>query len=122
MHLEFTGRHFAVTPKLKAKATGYLEGIYPILQGATRAHFIFTEDKYRRIVEIEVYCRGENLVATCEGTDMEQVLHDSVRRIEQQAVRLKERDRTIRDHPKPMVDPDGDVRGVTDSLSTQQPS
>ena len=122
MHLEFTGRHVAVTPKLKAQATAYLEGIFPILQGATRAHFIFGEDKYRRIVEITVYCRAGDLVATCEGTDMEQVLHDTIRRIEQQAVRLKERDRTIRDHPKPLVNPDGEMRGLTESLNTQQPS
>ena len=119
MHLEFTGRHFAVTPKLKAQATAYLERIFPILQSATRAHFIFTEDKYRRIVEIEVYCRAGNLVATCEGTEMEQVLHDTLRRIEQQAVRLKERDRTIRDHPKPVIDPDGSTRGLSESLNTQ---
>ena len=122
MHLDFTGRHCNVTPKLKASATAYLERIVPMTHGATRAHFIFTEDKHRRIAEIEVYARGGDLVAKCEGTDMEQVLHDALRRIEQQAVRVKDRDQTIRDHPKPAIDPDGEVRGVVESLDTQQPS
>lgn len=120
MHLEFTGRHFVVTPKLKAQATSYLERIVPIAHGATRAHFIFTEDKYRRIAEVELYTPAGDLVAKCEGTDMEQALHDALRRIEQQAVRLKDRDQTIRDHPKPAMDPDGDPRGVVESLNTQQ--
>ena len=119
MHLEFTGRHFTVTPKLKAQATEYLERIVPMAHGATRAHIILTEDKYRHIAEVELYCPAADLVAKGEGTDMPQVLHDALRRLEQQAVRLKDRDRTIRDHPKPAIDPDGDPRGLVETLDTQ---
>ena len=92
MHVEFTGRQCTATPKLKAQAMAYLERIVPITHGTTGAHFIFTEDKYRRIVEVEVYCRAGNLFAKCEGTEMEQVLHDALRRVEQQVVRTKDRD------------------------------
>lgn len=119
MHLEFTGRHFTVTPKLKAEATEYLERILPMAHGATRAHIILTEDKYRHIAEVELYCPGGDLVAKCEGTDMPQVLHDALRRVEQQAVRVKDRGQTIRDHSKPVIDPDGDPRGLIESLETQ---
>ena len=117
MHVEFTGRQCTVTPKLKAQAMEYLERIVPMSHGATRAHFILTEDKYRRIAEVELYCRAGDLFAKCEGTEMEQVLHDALRRIEQQAVRLKERDQTIRDHPKPQISPEGDIPGVADNLT-----
>ena len=119
MIIEFVGRHCDVTPKLKAEATGYLERIFPIASNATSARVILTEDKYRRIAEVELLIPGGDLVAKCEGTDMTQVLHDALRRIEQQAVKHNQRDKTIRDHPKPVIDPDGEVRGVAESLSTQ---
>ena len=119
MHIEFVGRHCDVTGKLKAEATGYLERIVLIASQATSARVILTEDKYRRIAEVELLTPGGDLVAKCEGTDMMQVLHDALRRVEQQAVKHNQRDQTIRDHPKPIVDPDGDVRGVTEALNTR---
>ena len=120
MHIEFVGRHCEVTAKLKAEATGYLERIVLIASTATSARIILTEDKYRRIAEVELVIPGGDLVGKSEGTDMQQALHDALRRVEQQAVKHNQRDQTIRDHPKPPIDADGDVRGVTESLDTQQ--
>ena len=118
MHIEFVGRHCEVTAKLRAEATSYLERIVLIASKATTARVILTEDKYRRIAEVELLIPGGDLVAKCEGTDMAQVLHDALRRIEQQVVKHNQRDQTIRDHKKPEVDPDGNVRGLTESLNT----
>ncbi len=119
MHIEFVGRHCDVTPKLKAEATSYLERIILIAATATSARVILTEDKYRRIAEVELLIPGGDLVAKCEGTDMMQVLHDALRRIEQQAVKHNQREQTIRDHKKPEIDPDGEMRGLAESLNTQ---
>ena len=119
MHIEFTGRHFTVTPKLRAQATEYLERIILIVPNATTARVTLAEDKYRRIAEVELLVPGDDLVATCEGTDMVQSLHDALRRLEQQAVRRNQRDLTIRDHRKPEVDDEGNVRGLAESLNTQ---
>ena len=80
---------------------------------------MLTEDKFRRIAEVELLIPGGDLVASCEGTDMAQALHDALRRIEQQAVKHNQRDQTIRDHKKPQVDENGDVRGLTESLNAQ---
>ena len=118
MHIEFVGRHFEITAKLRAQATEYLERIILIAPNATTARVILTEDKYRRIAEVELVIPGGDLVAKCEEKEMEQALHDALRRIEQQVVKHKQRDQTIRDHPKPQVDEDGDVSGVTEALST----
>lgn len=119
MHIEFVGRHFNVTPKLRAQATEYLERIILIVPNAVSARIILEEDKYRRIAEVELLIRGGDLVAKCEGTDMEQALHDALRRVEQQAVRFNQRDKTIRDHPKPVAAEDVELAGVSESLSTQ---
>ena len=118
MHIEFVGRHCEVTAKLRAFATDYLERIVAIAPNATTARVMLTEDKYRRIAEVELLIPGGDLVAKCEGTEMEQVLHDALRRIEQQVVRHKQRDQTIRDHKKPEIDENGDMRGVSEALNT----
>ena len=119
MHIEFVGRHCEVTAKHRAEATSYLERIILIAPKATTARVILTEDKYRRIAEVELLIPGGDLVGKCEGTDMMQALHDALRRIEQQAVKHNQRDQTIRDHKKPEVNEDGDVRGLAESLNAQ---
>lgn len=119
MHIEFVGRHCEVTAKLKAEATGYLERIVPIVSNATSARVVLGEDKYRRIAEVEVFLPGSSLVARCEGTDILQVLHDALRRIEQQAVKHNQRDQTIRDHKKPIAPEDVEASGQVETLNTQ---
>ncbi len=119
MHIEFVGRHFEVTAKLRAQANEYLERIVLIVSNAVSARIILEEDRYRKIVEVELMIPGGDLVAKCEGKEMEQSLHDALRRIEQQAVRSNQRDQTIRDHPKPLPDEDGEVRGVAEALNAK---
>ena len=119
MHIEFVGRHCEVTAKLRAEATSYLERIILIAPKATTARVILTEDKYRRVAEVELLIPGGDLVAKSEGTDMAQVLHDALRRVEQQAVKHNQRDQTIRDHKKPEMDENGEMRGLTESLNAQ---
>jgi putative sigma-54 modulation protein len=103
MTIEYTGRHTVVTAKLKSQTEAGLARIDRVANRCVSAHIILTEDKYRKIAEISVLCSGESLVATCEGTDMETALHDALQKIEQQAIRHKERFATVRDHPKPIV-------------------
>jgi len=64
----------------------------------TGAHVILTEDKYRKIAEITVPCKGEQLVATCEAAEMETALHDALMKVEQQAIKHKKRWDTMRTH------------------------
>ncbi len=119
MHIEFVGRHCDVSAKLRAHASEYLERIFLIVPNATTARVMLTEDKYRRIAEVELLIPGGDMVAKCEGKDMEGALHDALRRLEQQVVKHKGRDQTIRDHRKPAVDENGEMRGVTEALKAQ---
>ncbi len=103
MTIEYTGRGFAVTGKLKKLADEYLERIDQIIgTGRTvNAHVILTEDKYRMCAEVTLKTPMETLVANCEDTDMEKALHDALRKIEQQAVKHKERKLSVERHAKP---------------------
>jgi len=96
MIVEFTGRHTTVTAKLKELAQVGLERICKVTNRCTSAHVILTEDKYRRIAEVTLLCRGESLVARCEGTEMESVLREALMKVEMQAVKHKERYVTVR--------------------------
>jgi putative sigma-54 modulation protein len=102
MIIEYTGRNTTVTPKLKTVAEAGMARIDLVTNRCTSAHVILTEDKYRKIADVSVQCRGENLVATCESTEMETALHDALQKVELQAIRHKERYATVRDRPKPL--------------------
>jgi len=103
MNVEYTGRQTAVTAQQKSQAEAGLARVEKVANRCTSAHVILTEDKYRKSAEITVSCRGEQLVATSEGKDMEAALHDALQKVEQQAIKHKKRWDTMRDHPKPIA-------------------
>ena len=100
MVIEYTGRHTTVSVKLKDQAKAGMERIARVTNRCTSAHIVLTEDKHRKIAEVNVQCRGESLVATCEATEMESALHDALQKVELQAIKHKERHVTVRDRPK----------------------
>ena len=101
MNVEYTGRGTTITPKQKKLAETELARIDSIIGRTVSAHVILTEDKYRMIAEVTMKTATETLVATCEGTDMLAALHDALRKVEQQAVKHKERKITVERHAKP---------------------
>ena len=74
MTIEYTGRQTTITAKLKAQSEAGMVRIDRVTNRCTSAHIILTEDKHRRIAEVTVLCRGEQLVATAESTEMESAL------------------------------------------------
>jgi putative sigma-54 modulation protein len=103
MNVEYTGRHTTITAKLKAQAEAGLSRIMKLCDQSAAAHVILAEDKYRQIAEVTVKCRHGEWVASCESNEMETALHDALQKVEQQAIRNKERFDTITRHAKPQV-------------------
>ena len=101
MNVEYTGRGTTIYPKYKNLADNELTRIDKIIGRTVGAHVILTEDKYRMIAEITMKTATESLVACCEGTDMLVALHDALKKIEQQAIKHKERRMTVERHAKP---------------------
>lgn len=121
MIVEYTGRGTTITPKLKALADTELARIDQVIPRIVSAHVILTEDKYRQIAEVTLKTAMDSLVATCEGTEMLSALHDALKKIEQQALRHKERKLTAERQRKPdSAEPLIDV--VTPALGTQASS
>src|ERR1700733_15125108 len=101
MKVEYTGRQTTITKKLKAQAEAGLERIVKLVGTTCTVHVVLSVDKYRQIAEVSVKTRFLNLVARCEApTEMTIALHDALAKIEQQAIRQKQRSTTIKRHPK----------------------
>jgi putative sigma-54 modulation protein len=100
MNVEYTGRQATITKKTKLMVESGLERICKILGDSCSVHVILTTEKYRHSAEITLKMKHQSLVATCEGTEMDVVLHDALNKIEQQAIRSKKKTATIKRHPK----------------------
>ena len=101
MIVEYTGRGTSIGVKQKALAESELARIDSIIGRTVSAHVILTEEKYRMIAEITLVTVHETLVAKCENTDMLQAMLAAFHKIEQQAVKHKERKITVERHAKP---------------------
>lgn len=101
LNIEYTARWTIFGPKLRNLAEAELRRIDRMLGGAVSAHVVLTEDKYRKLAEVTLNTCSETLVAACEHTDMMTALHETLKKIEQQAVKHKERRLTVERHAKP---------------------
>jgi putative sigma-54 modulation protein len=95
MIVEYTGRQTTVTAKLKSQAEIGLARIEKVANRPTSAHVILTEEKYRKIAEVNVKATGEDLVATCMADVMETALRDALLKAEKQAVKHKTKWETV---------------------------
>ena len=106
MIIEYTGRQFVVTQKYKDQALMGLRAIEKIVSGATSAKVILTVDKYRMVADETVKEGRESMVATCKSAEMMTALRDALAKIEQQAVRQRQKATKGIRRPRP-VEKDG---------------
>jgi putative sigma-54 modulation protein len=91
MIIEYTGRQFVVTQKYKDQAAAGLRAIEKVVSGATSAKVILSVDKYRMIADVAVKQGKETMDANCESAEMMTALRDALAKIEQQAVRQRQK-------------------------------
>ncbi len=99
MKIEYTGRQFTVTDKLRQQAGAAFEQIGKMVSESASAHVILAVDKYRQIAEVTMATRTQEYVARCESDQMETALHDALAKIEQQVIRYKAKRVTVKRHP-----------------------
>ena len=101
MIIEYTGRQLVVTEKYRVQAEVGLEAIEKIVNGgAATAKVVLSVDKHRKVAEVTVTHKGPSMVARCEATEMARALLDALAKIEQQAVRQKQKITTRKRHPR----------------------
>jgi putative sigma-54 modulation protein len=100
MIIEYTGRQFAITEKYRVQAEAGLERIALVVGRAASAHVILSVDKYRKIAEITVKNGSPDMVANCESVEMMTALRDALAKVEQQAIRHRQKMTTTMRHPR----------------------
>jgi putative sigma-54 modulation protein len=106
MIIEYTGRQTVVTQKYKDQASAGLKRIEKIANGVTKV--VLTVEKYRKLADVTVSHGTQSLVATCQAEEMMKALKEALAKIEQQAVRQRQRSTTTMRHPR-SVESVGDV-------------
>ena len=113
MVIEYTGRQTVVTQKYKDLAAAGLKRIDKMVGERATAHVVLTAVKYRMIAEVTVTQGGQSMVSNCESAEMTTALRDALAKLEQMAIRQKQRISTIKRHPRTgEIAADGEVLGV----------
>ena len=115
MIIEYTGRQTVVTQKYKDQARMGLQRITRIVNGATSAKVVLTVDKYRKLADVTVSQGSQSMVAACQSADMMIALRDALTKIEQQAIRQRQKTTTAMRHPRPVAS----VGGMDDTTAMQ---
>ncbi len=102
MRIDFTGRQMDIAPSLRQYTEQRLHKLSRLLRDRYSAHVILTAEKHRRIAEITLKFREHTLVGLEETTDPRTSINGALDKLERQVVRLLERRRRRKRHPKPM--------------------
>jgi putative sigma-54 modulation protein len=119
MVIEYTGRQTVVTQKYKDLAEAGLKRIKKIVGASATAHVVLTVDKYRKIAEVTVTEGSQSMVSNCESEEMSTALRDALAKLEQKAIRQKQKTSTIKRHPRVGEIPAEDV-DVTEAVAAAE--
>jgi len=100
MVIEYTGRQMVVTQKYKDLTAAGLKRVKKIVGEGASAKVILTVDKHRKIADVTVSVGSQSMVSSCESTEMTTALRDALAKLEQMAIRQKQKISTIKRHPR----------------------
>ena len=91
MNVEYTGRHYEVTPAIRKEVETGLTKIRKILGDRFETKVIFTVEKHRHKAEITITPRNGPLVGLAQAKDMTIAVNEALDHLEKQAVKYKTR-------------------------------
>ncbi len=91
MNVEYTGRHYEVTPAIKKEVETGLSKIRKILDDKFETHVILAVEKHRHKAEITITPRNGPLVGLAQAKDMTIAVNEALDHLEKQAVKYKTR-------------------------------
>src|ERR1700689_1200495 len=93
MIVDYTGRQFDITPKIRKEVEAGLAKLAKIVGDKCSSKVILTAEKQRRIAEIPVTRRTKKLVGRGEATDILVAVDAALEHIEKQALKVNTRKR-----------------------------
>jgi putative sigma-54 modulation protein len=91
MNVEYTGRHYEVTPAIRSEVETGLTKIRKILGDRFETKVILTVEKHRHKAEITITARNGPLVSLAQAKDMMIAVSEALDHLEKQAVKYKKR-------------------------------
>jgi putative sigma-54 modulation protein len=98
MNVEYTGRHYEITPAVRTEVETGLLKIRKILRDKFETKVVLTLEKRRNKAEITITPRNGPLIALAQGRDMAAVINEALEHLEKQAVKYKSKWRTQKRH------------------------
>jgi putative sigma-54 modulation protein len=91
MNVEYTGRHYEVTPAIRKEVESGLTKIRKILGDRFETKVILAVEKHRHKAEITISPRNGPLVALAQAKEMSLAVNEALDHLEKQAVKYKTR-------------------------------
>ena len=91
MNVEYTGRHYEVTPAIRKEVETGLNKIRKILGDKFETKVILTVEKHRHKAEITISPRNGPLVGLAQAKNMTVAVNEALGHLEKQAVKYKTR-------------------------------
>src|SRR5438067_8242123 len=91
MNVEYTGRHYEVTPANRKDIEAGLTKIRKILRNKFETKVILAVEKHRHKAEITINSQVGSLVGLAQASDMDVAIGEALGHLEKQAVRNKTR-------------------------------
>ncbi len=88
---KITGRHFELTPQIRARADEELDRLGKFFDNIISGEFTLDVERHRRLAELRMTVSREVLTATGESDDMYKSMSMAVDRMETQLKRHKEK-------------------------------
>jgi putative sigma-54 modulation protein len=101
MIVDYTGRQFDITPKIRKEVEAGLAKLAKIVGDNCSSKVILTAEKQRRIAEITLTRRTKKLVGHGEATDILVAIDEALEHIEKQYVKSATRKRDTKRAEKP---------------------
>jgi putative sigma-54 modulation protein len=99
MNVEYTGRHYEITPAIRKEVETGLQKIRKILSDKFETKVILVVEKRRHKAEITISPRNGPLVALAQAGDMSSAISQAIEHLEKQAIKYKTRWRTKKRKP-----------------------
>jgi putative sigma-54 modulation protein len=99
MNVEYTGRHYEITPSIRKEVETGLAKIRKILSDKFETKVILVVEKRRHKAEITISPRNGPLVAIAQAGDMSIAIGEAIEHLEKQAIKYKTKWRTKKRKP-----------------------
>jgi putative sigma-54 modulation protein len=100
MNVEYTGRQFEITPKIRKEIETGLTKIKKLLGDKFETKVILSVEKHRHKAEITITPRNGPIVGIAQAGDMLAAVNEALEHLHKQALKYKDRWRTKKRQPR----------------------